>query len=174
MFCALSSLTLLLASLATAASSTPAGGPALELTFPSAHQVQRFVYLNASSHFHVLLTNTSDGPQRVWADTNSWGYQSLSFEITDAAGKTWHVGKKQAVFTRNLPGYLTIAAGDTLVKDVYFGDSAVWAGFPLRKGQSNSVRIRAVFEVAPSPEATQFALWTGRIESNEVEATFTR
>jgi hypothetical protein len=31
-----------------------------------------------------------------------------------------------------------------------------------------------VFEVAPSPESAQFAVWTGRIESNTIAATFVR
>jgi len=167
-------LTLLLISVAAGASSPVAGGSDLELSFPLAHQEQRFVYLDQKSHFHLLLTNKSNRPQRVWQDSNSWGYRSISFELTDASGKKWRVARKNTVFTRNIPSYHTIASGDTLVTDVYFGDLDLWDGFPLQKGQSTTVRMRAVLDVPESPESAQFGVWTGRVESTEIEATFVR
>jgi hypothetical protein len=170
----LSSAMLLVALAATAGSSVAASSPDLSLSFPLAHEKQRFAYFTAKSHFHVLLTNRSDRSQRVWEGWNSWGYYSLSFEITDSAGKTWHVGRKPTAFTKNYASYWTLASGDTLVTDIYFGDPSEWDGFPLRKGEENTVRMRAVFEVAQSPESAKYAVWTGRIESNEVEATFVR
>ena len=38
--------------------------------------------LNKNEHFHVLVTNTSDKPLRLWTDRFSWGYDNLSFEQT--------------------------------------------------------------------------------------------
>ena len=167
-------LTLLMISLAAGASSPVAGGSDLILSFPLAHEDQRFVYLDQKSHFHLLVTNKSDRPQRMWLDSNSWGYRSISFELTDASGKTYRVARKDTVFTRNIPSYWTIASGDTLVTDVYFGDLSLWDGFPLRKGQSTTVRLRAVLDVPASPESAQLGVWTGRVESDEIEATFVR
>jgi hypothetical protein len=44
-------------------------------------------------HFHVLVANTSDMPQRVWQEWCSWGWDALSFEFTDGKGKTWTATK---------------------------------------------------------------------------------
>src|SRR3954470_12347583 len=35
----------------------------------------------------VVLKNVGSSPLRLWKDTCSWGYQNLSFEITDGDGR---------------------------------------------------------------------------------------
>jgi hypothetical protein len=166
---ALPRLTLSVTLFASAGNSVSAVAAPLTLSF-----AERSVYSGPKAHFHVLWRNNSNRPLRIWAESSSWGYQSLSFEITDATGKHWRALKRKIVLTRNIPTYVTIDAGQTLVKRVYFGDTRAWEGFPLQKGQPFSVRVHAVFQVAPSPEAAQFAVWTGRIESSEITVTFTR
>ena len=163
---ALPRLTLLATSFASVNSVSAVAAP-LTLSF-----AERSVYAGPQAHFHVLLINNSDRPVRIWADSNSWGHESLSFEITDATGRHWRAVKRKTVFTRNIPTYVTIAPGQTLAKRIFFGDTKVWEGFPLEKGQSFSVRMRAVFQVAPSPEATQSAVWTGRLESSAITVTY--
>ena len=132
------------------------------------------VYSGPQAHFHVLWTNTSLQPVRIWADSNSWGYRSLWFEITDAAGKHWRALKKKTIVTQDAPAYVTIAPGQTLTKRVFFGDTTLWEGFPAEKDRPFSVHARAVFHVAPSPEAARSAVWTGRIESGEIAIIFGR
>jgi hypothetical protein len=163
-------LTLALTLFAGAVNSANAAAAPLTLSF-----AERSVYSGPNAHFHVLWRNTSDRPLRIWAESSSWGYESLSFEITDATGKHWRALKrKTAALTRNVPTYVTIAPGQTLVKRVFFGDTKAWEGFPAEKDQPFSVRIQAVFQVAASPEAAQFAVWTGRIESSQIVINFTR
>jgi len=166
---ALPCLTLLVTSFASAVNSVSAVAGPLTLSF-----AEKSVYSGPQAHFHVLWRNTSDRPVRIWAESSSWGYESLSFEITDAAGKHWRALKRKTLSTRDIPAYVTIAPGQTLVKRVFFGDATAWEGFPVEKDQPFSVRIHAVFQVAPSPEAAQSAVWTGRIESGEIVVTFTR
>lgn len=164
---ALPCLTLLVTSFASAVNSVSAVAGPLTLSF-----AEKSVYSGPQAHFHVLWRNTSDRPLRIWAESSSWGYESLSFEITDATGQHWRALKRKSVFTRNIPAYVTIAPGQTLVKRVFFGDTRTWEGFPVEKDQPFSVRMRAVFQVAQSPEAAQSAVWTGRIESGEIVVTF--
>jgi hypothetical protein len=135
---------------------------------------ERSVYSGPQAHFHVLWKNTSDRPVRIWAESSSWGYESLSFEITDATGKRLRAGKRKTGFTGNKPAYVTIAPGQTMVKRVFFGDTKAWEGFPVEKDQPFSVHVHAVFQVAASPEAAQSGVWTGRIESGEIEIIYTR
>lgn len=135
---------------------------------------ERSVSSGPSAHFHVLWRNTSDRPLRIWADSSSLGYQSLSFEITDAAGKHSRALSRKPASTGDAPVYLTIPPGQTLVKTVFFGDTKTWKGFPVEQDQPFSVHVHAVFQVAVSPEAAKFAVWTGRIESSEFVVTFAR
>jgi hypothetical protein len=37
---------------------------------------------NKPRDFYVVLTNVSSEPQAVWESWNSWGYQTVSFELT--------------------------------------------------------------------------------------------
>jgi hypothetical protein len=162
-------ITLLVTSLAGAVNSANTVAAPLTLSL-----AEKAVSSGPNAHFHVLWRNISDRPLRIWAESSSWGYECLSFEITDATGKHWRALKRRTVSTRNTPVYLTIAPGQTLVKTVFFGDTKTWEGFPVENDQPFSVRMHAVFKVAMSPEAAQIAVWTGRLESSEIVVTFTR
>jgi len=83
------------------------------------------------AHFHVIVSNISDRPQRVWKEWCSWGYYSLTFEITDGAGKSWTVKKKNREWTKNFPDWWSLEPRENLVLDVYFADSDAWRAFPI-------------------------------------------
>src|SRR5262245_6741662 len=85
----------------------------------------RIDYRDAKSHFHVVLTNTSAKPLQIWADSNSWGYDALSFRLTHD-GRAFEAKRPPANFTRNVPQAITLAAGQAHVMDVYFGDPEEW------------------------------------------------
>src|SRR5216684_8239058 len=42
---------------------------------------------NMPRDFYVVLTNVSNEPQAVWESWNSWGYQTISFDLMTANGK---------------------------------------------------------------------------------------
>ena len=133
---------------------------------------QRVVHADPKSPFHVLVTNKSSEPLKIWEDWNSWGYFAVSFEMSDNSGASWVVKKRaDAIFTRNFPSFVTVP-GNTHVVDVYLGDGKVWEGVPLKRGQSQTVLVRAVFEIPETNESKQYGVWTGRIESGQVEVTF--
>src|SRR5579863_422466 len=44
--------------------------------------------------FYVVLTNVSKDPQPVWEYWNSWGYQTISFELTTANGRKFVVSMR--------------------------------------------------------------------------------
>jgi len=162
-------LALLVTAFAGAVSSANADAAPFTLSF-----AEKAVYSGPNAHFHVNWKNTSDRPVRIWAASSSWGYKSLSFEMTDAKGKHWRALKRKTALTRDVPVYVTIAPGQTLVKRVFFGDTSVWEGFPIEKDQPFSVRMHAVFQIAASPEAAQAGVWIGRIESSEIVVIFAR
>ena len=59
--------------------------------------------------FYVVLTNSSSEPQAVWEHWNSWGYQTVSFELTNVDGKKFHVSRRPGIFTVNFPSTFVIS-----------------------------------------------------------------
>ena len=62
--------------------------------------------------FYVVLTNVSAGPQLVWELWNSWGYQTISFELTTANGKKFILSRQPQAFTKNNPVTFAVQPGD--------------------------------------------------------------
>jgi len=127
-----------------------------------------------TAHFPVIVTNSSDKPQRIWREWCSWGYFGLTFEFTDESGKKWVAEKKGQIWTFNFPDWWTLEPHESLVIDVYFADTNTWVGFPLPNNGSQTVTMQAVFEFKPDNEARQHGVWTGRVVSNAEKITFYR
>jgi len=133
----------------------------------------RIEYREASSHFHVVLTNTSAKPLKIWADSNSWGYDALSFRLT-RDGQALEAKKPPANFTRNVPKSITLAVGRAHVIDVYFADPKQWTGFALPANGEAQVGLCADFNVKASEEALKYGVWTGSISSECLTVTLAR
>jgi hypothetical protein len=100
-----------------------------------------------------VLTNISGEPQPVWEAWNSWGYRAISFEIT-ADGKKFVVSRAQEDFTKNAATTFLIAPGEHQVFAITF--DKWWESHPsLPKADGLHVSLKAVYEVAFTPEATQ-------------------
>jgi hypothetical protein len=136
--------------------------------------LQRITYRGVDSHFHVVLTNRSDKPLKIWDDNNSWGYYSLSFLLKDSSGREYSAKRTPANFTRNLPVSLSIQPGRFHVIDVYFGDMDQWQGFVLPKNGIEATTIAATFEINPTPESKTQNVWTGREVSQPQSVEFER
>ena|ERR1041385_3304838 len=117
------------------------------------------------SHFHVILSNVSDQPQRLWREWCSWGYSALSFEISDKAGKTSMIKKRPKAWSKNYPDFCTLQPGETLVIDVYFLAQDVWDNFPKPRGEGEAFTIRAIYEVRSEEWSQKYSVWTGRVVS---------
>lgn len=124
------------------------------------------------AHFHVIVSNTSDKPQRVWKEWCSWGYYALTFELTDRAGKSWTVKKKDGEWTKNVPDWWSLEPRENLVLNVYFADSDAWEGFPRPVNGSQVVSVRAVYEIKPDKFSKESSAWTGKITSDAKKLTF--
>ncbi|HEX5446438.1 MAG TPA: hypothetical protein VFW87_21650 [Pirellulales bacterium] len=126
------------------------------------------------SHFHVILTNTSDEPQRIVTEWNSWGDQALSFEFSDESGKTWVARRVLISRSKNMLSWWILEPHENLVFDVYFADPERWRDFPhpLHYGDSQAVTMRAVFEIKPNEVPPKEKLWTGRVVSKRQKYAF--
>jgi hypothetical protein len=145
---------------------------ALQVSTPNGNE-HRIEYRDSKSHFHIVLTNTSVKPLKIWADSNSWGYDALSFRLT-YDGRTFDAKRPPAIFTLNFPRAITLAAGQAQVMDVYFGDPKEWMGFELPANGETHVSLCADFRVESSKEALEYSVWTGTISSECMRFTFVR
>ena len=114
--------------------------------------------------FYVVLTNSSSEPQAVWEDWNSWGYQTVSFELTNVDGKKFHVSRRPGIFTVNFPSTFLISPGEHQVYAIRL-DQWWETQPPLPKTDETDITLKAIYEVPPTPEAAQYKVWTGRLES---------
>ena len=145
---------------------------ALSVAIPAHNHERRVEYHDRNTHFHVIVSNTSDTPRRIWQEWCSWGYFGLTFEFSDENGRKWVAGKKERVWTLNSPDWWTLDPHESFVIDVYFPDSEIWLGFPLPGNGSQTVTMRAVLEFKPDDEARQHDVWTGRVASKAQKFTF--
>ena len=170
--------------LVTLAASSPAADkqkpPALEavIVVPVSYG-GRVVDWDDRFHFHVIITNVSDTTWNVCNESCSWGYEALSFEMTDAKGRTWTVLKKTKDWLANAPDFWTIAPHGQVVLDVNLGDEDVWLKLQGRTGEP-VYSVRAIFEIKPDVSLEPFKnlknkqppAWTGRVVSKPVDIKF--
>ena len=128
---------------------------------------------DADAHFHVVVTNVSERPQRLWRDDCSCGYAALSFEFTDDTGKTWTAEKKPRGWRANEPFYWILEPHENLVFDVQFTSASTWNGFPdVQPHMRKVVSMRAIFEIQPDDESRRQGVWTGHVQSQSGKYTF--
>ena len=108
-------------------------------------------------HDHVVLTNISDKPQKLWNESCSWGYGRLSFEVTDKEGNVKQVKKVEKVDRdKNYEDWFFLPPGEHVVFDVLFDQT--WENVPrLEKGVGSAdIKVRAFYRledrVVESPE----------------------
>ncbi len=117
--------------------------------------------------FFVVLTNTTDKDQPVFETWNSWGYQTVSFELILPSGERTKLCVKPQVFTRNFPSTYVIPPKGHQVFPITL--DAEWEGAPDfgRPGQTK-IKLTALYEVGETKESGEHKVWTGRIASETI------
>jgi hypothetical protein len=119
--------------------------------------------------FFVVLTNPTKDIQPVFEYWNSWGYQNVSFEFTMPDGKKLVVSKRPQGFTKNFPSTFLIPPGEHRVYAIRLDKE--WEVQPPLAAAETQITLKAIYEVAVTPEATEHKVWTGRIESKPYNLT---
>ena len=126
------------------------------------------------SHFPVIITNTSKKPVRFWQEWCSWGYNALTFELIDEHGnkRIARQGGTQ-IWRRNFPDFWTLRPNDSLVVDIYFSDTKIWDGFPVKiDSDSHTYTMRVLCDVKPDLDSKELKVWTGHIASASFKYDF--
>lgn len=137
----------------------------VSIAIPKRYGERRIPHLDRTSHFHVIVTNTSDKPQRIWQEWCSSGYYGLTFEFTDERGKKGVAKKKVIDLVRDNAEWQTLEPHEFLIFDVYFGNSDIWEGFPIPEQGEQPVTMKAVFEFKPDDASARCGVWNGRAVS---------
>jgi hypothetical protein len=121
--------------------------------------------------FYVVLTNTSDRAQPVWQTWCSWGFWTISFDITMPDGKRLHISRNhKEAFTKNSPATFLIPAGQHQVYPIQLDSQ--WENPPQFTGAGSvHITLKAIYEVPATPEATQQNVWVGRVQSPSYDLT---
>ena len=147
---------------------------------PHVSSVQRMPSIllwESGDHFHVVLTNISKRPVRLWREWCSWGYFNLSLESRDREGKTLSVSKRERDWDRNYPDWMELLPGDSTVFNVGL-EPKVWMNSPIAvpaagKTHKAVIRLRAVYNVRDDEDARREGVWVGRVSSPEIDYQFT-
>jgi hypothetical protein len=125
--------------------------------------------LQKPHEFYVVLTNISNEPQAVWEYWNSWGYQTISFEFTLGDNRKILVAKRPQDFTMNAPSTFLIPPGEHNVYAIRLDKE--WDNGSIPTSTEMLVSLKAIYEVPVTPEAANYHVWTGRVESRKYEFT---
>jgi hypothetical protein len=160
----------LAAASAFAAEEKPGPGLSVAIAVGKRSGMSRSIeYRDAQSHFHVVLRNDNDKPLRVWREWCSWGYFCLTFQATTADGKTHTMKKAPQDWSKNYPDFEELSPGECVVREVFYG-SAAWENFPRNPaGDPHQLKLQAIYEVTPDDESGKAGVWTGKVESPELE-----
>jgi hypothetical protein len=129
--------------------------------------------MNTFRTLYVILTNVSKQTQAVFEPSHSWGYYAISFELRTGDGRSVEIRKKQAGFTMNVPSTFLIPPGEQMVYLIKLDDKWVAdPGLPITEKEPIDIRVKAIYEIVPTPESTQQSVWTGHAESEEYHFEF--
>jgi len=137
----------------------------------SPYSPEIYVSINTNCHFHVVITNNSKQPQNLLKEGSSWGWETMSFELTDEKGNKYLIHRIPAAWTDNAQVHWILKPDEHYVRDICFAQiyqgQNSWAGFPerLNQGQDLKVKMKAIFEVKIDKSFDGAPLWHGRIES---------
>jgi hypothetical protein len=134
--------------------------PAISVTIPydSYDSHTPFGYRHHDK-FHVLLTNVSQDPIRVWQEWCSWGYYCLQIEVVEKNGTKHLLKKKRVGFYANFPDYVDLQPGQSSVWDVDLHESSVWTDLSwLPKDELVNAKVRAIFTVRKPEDEFERAL----------------
>jgi hypothetical protein len=121
--------------------------------------------------FYVVRTNVSGEPQVVWELWNSWGYQTISFELITSNGKKFVLSRGPEAFTKNNPTTFAVQPGEHQVYAIHL--DKWWVSNPaLPKMDEMPITLKAVYQVSSTREASAHNVWTGRVESHSYHFTF--
>ncbi len=115
----------------------------------------------------VLLVNQAAEPVRLFRPGNTWGDESLSFELSRDGTTAARLVRRPQVYSRNVPASILVAAGSKQARPFDLGDGS-WELCDSDELDWAGTSLIAVYRVPDSPEARTTGAWTGLVRSTPV------
>jgi hypothetical protein len=146
--------------------SLPAAPFSLSISIPPSKSGDHELDPWRTPHFYVILSNTSRVPENVWAPWSEANDHTLTFQFTDASGKTWMEGPNEPDrFSNKLAEVSMLRPGESLVFEVDYANKNSWENFPV---SSSPIVMRAVYEISHDPAPEVNKVWIGKVVSEPV------
>jgi hypothetical protein len=115
----------------------------------------------------VVVQNRGATPIRLWRVGNSWGDETLSFDVIAGSG-AHHLSRQFQVYTRNVPSSFLLDPGAEHRIAFDLGDGTWKPGEILSLLNAPEAQLLAIYDVPASPEALAHGVWTGQVRSSGV------
>ena len=125
------------------------------------------VELESANAGKIVLANRGSADLRLWNMGNSWGDETLSFEVT-WDGRSERVTRKPQDYTRNVPSSAVVAPNRKHQIPFDLRDGTWEPAEVIDRLTSPGAQITAVYSVRKSPEALSHDVWTGELRSQPV------
>lgn len=127
--------------------------------------------INEHSKFSVSIMNGTKDPVTILKQTCKAGYESLSFELTDAKGKSYTIKRKPKKWDSKEPVLEPMESIGILVYRIDLGDGT-WTAPPKEiKHVADGWNIRAKFAIEKNKALEEKHVWTGAISTGWTPAT---
>jgi hypothetical protein len=116
--------------------------------------------------FFVILKNNTAKPQAVFEQWNSWGYKTISFQMSLPEGRKVKVTMRDRGFTMNFPATYVIPAKGYQVFPIVFDQE--WSLPTFEKARLTKIKLKAIYSVDSTDESTVQKVWVGEVESEAI------
>ena len=118
----------------------------------------------------VTISNLSGNTFKIWETWNSWGWGSV-YLLIDTEDKQRNIILKRDPkrdWTVNYPSFIEIAPGQSFSFTLK-GEDLVSEN-DLSGLKENALMMKAVLEIHETPEAIQYGIFTGKVESEWIQS----
>ena len=123
------------------------------------------IVVGKGGKYKVSFSNGTDKTIKLMTEGCSWGYEMLSFELTNPAGAKSRIERVPKGWDKNVPQPWPAKPGEVLIRQINFGDGT-WQGLPSGvSGSLDGWKIRIVLSVQSEGVLTKGGFWTGFVTS---------
>ncbi len=119
----------------------------------------------------IILQNNSTDTLRIWEFGNSWGWNTLTLKLKGISPDDLFVlhRRRAMIFSPNVSTFIKIDPSDEIILPLNPGDKTWESDKDLSVLIDQPIEIRGTLEIPNSPEAHEFNVFMGKVESEWIE-----
>ena len=121
------------------------------------------------TYLGIKFFNSSSQDIRLWESENSWGWDSISFQLKCVSGENIPViRRKSRDWTENAPDFFVLPPEESHEMRLNINDGWWEVSENFLEWKDRQILVRARYEVGPTPEADKYNVSIGTILSDWV------